>query len=79
MKETNTSIDDKSVGVFFMLKIKFTGGKHYENFIKKSVCNVKPPLNTICLFVDTFCGVVDIFGDGVLYGCISVCAWTSVS
>ena len=41
MKKTNTSIDDKSVGVFFMLKIKFIGGKHYENFIKKSVCNVK--------------------------------------
>ena len=26
MKKTNTSIDDKSVGVFFMLKIKFIGG-----------------------------------------------------
>ena len=41
MKKTNTSIDDKSVGVFFMLKIKFIGGKYYENFIKESVRNVK--------------------------------------
>ena len=30
MKKTNTSIDGKSVGVFFMLKIKFTGGFYYE-------------------------------------------------